>query len=359
MLKKINLKNFFLFSVTGIVFLFFLIILGIFILIFSFIINFNKNSDDLIKTNDLDQLETQFVKGNKESENKILEIPINGPIYTQSSDNNISQYLMLEDIVFGYKIKKLIDKASLDSNIKGIVLTINSPGGTIPGAQAIAKSIKNYQKTTNQPVFAHIYDICASGAYWIASTCDYIVAENGSLVGNIGVIAGPFVYYDKVLEDGTGIVTQNGVDFTMLTAGEHKDVGSPFRKITKEELRFLQSDIDFNYDLFVQTVSSNRNLEKSFVKSTIKAMIYGSNQAQRLGLIDQTGNYDKTIFKILENKNLNINDYQLVKTKTKENFFTNLLSSQLDQKNHSPRASLIKINPLILNNNYLLEFHQN
>lgn len=353
MFKKINLKNFFLFSVTGIVFLFFLILLGIFSLIIFFVINFNKNSEEIIEKNS-NRLETQFIQGNEESDNKILEIPINGTIYTKASDNNLNQYLMFEELVFGYRIKEIIEKASFNPEIKGIVLTINSPGGTIPGAQAIAQGIENYKKNTGNPVFAHVYDICASGAYWIASACDYIVAENGSLVGNIGVIAGPFVYYDKVLEDGTGIVTQNGVDFTILTAGEYKDVGSPFRKISQEELDLLQKDINFNYELFVNTVSRNREISSDFIKKNIKAMIYGSNQAKNFDLIDDVENYDYTIEKIIENKQIEKNNYQIVKIKIKENFLTNLLSSKLNQK--KSKASFVKINPLVLNNNYLLDF---
>ena len=357
-LEKLTLKNFFLFSITGIVFLFFLVLLGLFSLVIIFVVSLSKNVSSVEGETQTQKLQTQFKSGNDQSQNKILSLWINGPIYTINSNNPLMEMLYDDNSIYGYDVKKTLEQAGQDLSIKGIIVNLNSPGGTIAGAQAISQAIKQYQKLTNNKVVAHIYDVAASGAYWVASACDYIVAENGSLVGNIGVIAGPFVYYDKVLEDGSGFVTQNGIEFTTVTAGEYKDIGNPFRKISPSELKILQDDIDFNYDLFINQVAENRQIENEKIKNEIKAMIYGSNQALGFNLIDEIGNFDQSLQKLLDLQNLDINDYQLMEVKNKDSFLQNLLSVKKNDTLQNQSKLPFAHGPLVLYGNYLVNFYQ-
>ncbi|MCC7303815.1 signal peptide peptidase SppA [bacterium] len=278
----------------------------------------NANSDELTYT---------FVGGKKSSDNKLLAIYIDQPILTASQDysDNLFSTLFSDQYIYGYHIKDELMKATEDEKIKGVLLIINSPGGTVVGARAISDGVDYFSKQTGKPVYAYVQDLAASGSYWAAAAADKIYAEQGSLIGSIGVIMGPFEYYDKLVTlDGVGAA--NGITITYITGGKYKDLGNPTRKISDEEMKVLQEGIDSEYTVFVDHVSEKRNIPTPVIRENIKALVYGAQKAKSFGLIDEIGTRE-IVLEALSDKAGIGDDYQLVKFGTNTTLFGSIFAS--------------------------------
>ena len=264
--------------------------------------------------------------GDQSALDKILLIKINGTIIDTKDE---VPSLFATGYVYGYEIKNMLTQAASDNSIKGVMVLVNSGGGTVLGSRAIVDGINYYKSTTHKPVYGYVQGFAASGAYMALSACDYITADYGSMTGSIGVIFGsPFQYYDKVLSEGnsTGdyIVTQNGIETYYVSAGTSKDLGNPYRKMTTEELNSLQTNINTEYDLFVKLVRYNRDIPESKIKTDIKALIYGNTEALTLGLIDKQATYEQTLD--LLSQKAGIAKYQIV-TSASTDFWSVLMQS--------------------------------
>ena len=295
---------------------------------FTYLISRSPNSsytDSLI--NNTSSLEYSHSYGDSQSNNKLLSISISGVIMDTRPENDFLTSLISGDVTYGYEVKEQLKKVALDNSISGVILEISSPGGTIAGAKAISDGVVYYRNTTGKPIISHIVGMAASGAYWSAVSTDNIIADTGSLTGSIGVILGPFEEYNKVLSSN-GITTENGINEFYITGGGSKDVGNPFRKMTDEEKNSLQIGINNEYDIFVNFVSSRRNIPQTTIKETIKAMIYDNKRAQELKLIDSTGTVDDA-YNFLAEKAGFANDYQIVKILRATDFWSNLFAEFL------------------------------
>jgi protease-4 len=268
-----------------------------------------------------------YILGDEESKNNLLAIYIDQPILTSSQDyaDDVVTSLLVGQYVFGYEIKDQLMKAADDSSVKGVVLFINSPGGTVIGARAIADGVAYYKERTGKPVYAYIEDIAASGAYWAAASADKIVAEQGSLIGSIGVLMGPFEYYDKLVTLG-GVGTENGISINYITGGKYKDLGNPTKKISEEELAVLQKGIDYEYDVFVAYVAKQRKLSHTVIKDEVRALIYGVTDATRYKLIDSVGNREKMLEDLSSVAGVS-DDYKVVKVGVHTSLFGGLFAS--------------------------------
>jgi protease-4 len=180
-------------------------------------------------------------------------------------------------------VVKALRKAALDDHVKGVLLRINSPGGTVPTSQEINDELKAL-KGKNKVVVASMADVAASGGYYIASAADKIVAEPGTITGSIGVI------FNSI--NVKGLADKLGVQPQIVKSGQFKDMGSPFRAFTQEDKAILQGLIMDSYDQFVQAVADGRKLKVEAVKKIADGRIYSGRQALKLGLVDQLGGYE-------------------------------------------------------------------
>jgi protease-4 len=256
------------------------------------------------------------IEGDVDSKNKVLVINIKGLILTEAV-GEVGLFQLLEEpyLSYGYEIKDKFYRAAKNSEIKAVMLEINSPGGTIGGAKAISEGINYYKQKTNNPVYSHVIDQGTSGAYWAAAATDQIISEVGSIIGSIGVIMGPFKTYNTVLSEGGfsgSVQTLEGIEYRYFTGGEYKDTGSPYRKMTEEEEEHWQSTINGEYNVFVNYISENRGLSPNFIKNTVKALPYGNQDALSLGLIDDIGGADYAMNKLIDAANMSKSDYEII-----------------------------------------------
>ncbi|HSX17446.1 MAG TPA: S49 family peptidase [Patescibacteria group bacterium] len=221
---------------------------------------------------------------------------------------------------------------------------MSSPGGTIYGARAIADGVAYYKKTTGNPVYAYVEGQAASGGYWAISGADKIIADYGSDIGSIGVIMGPFEYYDTVLaEDGGllsgGVVTQNGIQSTYISAGKYKDMGNPYRKLSAGEIALLQKSVNNEYDTFVQYVSQHRHIAEATIRDTIGAAAYDNKTALEYKLIDQTGSRDDAYAALAKAAGIQ-DDFTIVREEQSQGFIESLLSATVRKPQVQAKANI-------------------
>jgi len=184
---------------------------------------------------------------------------------------------------------------SLTALSKGLSWKSTRPAAQFTEPTRIADGVEYYRSQTHKPIYAHISGTGASGAYWAAASTDKILVDYGSDVGSIGVIMGPFQYYNTVLSEdsgllGSGVVTQNGIESVTITAGKSKDVGNPYRKLTSDEIAALQKQVNNEYDDFVSYVSKRRGIDEATIRNQIGAMAYDQRTALAYHLSDATMN---------------------------------------------------------------------
>lgn len=180
---------------------------------------------------------------------------------------------------------KLIHTYRDDSNVKAIVLRINSPGGSVAPVQEIHRELTKLEK----PIVASMGGSAASGGYYIACAANTIVANQGTLTGSIGVI----MQFIKV----KGLYEKVGLEQQVIKSGQFKDAGSMFRDLTDEDKAVLQSTVDDVYNQFVDAIHEARkeHLTRDQIINLADGRIYSGNQALEHKLIDQIGNLQDAI----------------------------------------------------------------
>lgn len=169
--------------------------------------------------------------------------------------------------------------------IKAIVVRIDSPGGGVAPTQEIYTEIQKLKK--KKPVIASLGGVAASGGYYIASACDQIIANPGTLTGSIGVI--------MELGNVEELMRKLGLKRETIKSGPHKDIGSPLRPLSREGRAILQSLVDNVHGQFVSAVAKGRKIPEDKVRKLADGRVYSGEQARELGLVDLLGNMEDAI----------------------------------------------------------------
>ncbi|TLM66018.1 MAG: signal peptide peptidase SppA [Deltaproteobacteria bacterium] len=189
-------------------------------------------------------------------------------------------------------IAKDFEQAVNDPAIKGIVLHIDSPGGTVDGTKQLADMIAGYRGT--KPVLACADGMMCSAAYWIGSAADGInIADLTTDVGSIGVVAAH--------QDISGWEEKHGVKTTEITAGKYKRAISQYQPLSEEGRAMIQADLDQIYELFVDAVAGNRGKSVDAVLSEMaEGRVFLGRKAVEAGLVDGVATLAETINQVLD-----------------------------------------------------------
>lgn len=210
---------------------------------------------------------------------QVAHITISGPIMTQGSTDLFGSPTSASS----EKVVEKIQSISESGNYDAIIFQINSPGGSGVASDEIATAIKD----ADIPTVAYIREVGASGAYWIASATDHIIANRMSTVGSIGVIASYLEF--------SGLLDDYNVTYQRFVAGENKDFGVPFREPTESERAQFQELLDEMHELFISEVAQNRKMDVQQIRNLADGSIYSGSQAYRNGLVDQIGGREQAI----------------------------------------------------------------
>ena len=192
---------------------------------------------------------------------------------------NLQEIKLFGPIMDAEKVLKEIEKAKKDNNIKGVLLNVNSPGGSVPPSIEISYAIRELQK--KKPVIAYASGIMASGSYYSSIYAKKIIANPGAIVGSIGVIMESANI--KELMDKIGIKPQ------LVKQGTYKEAGTPTREWTPKEREELERLTKDTYALFVSDVAKARGLDINNSQSYADAHIFLAQRAKEVGLIDEVG----------------------------------------------------------------------
>jgi protease-4 len=181
------------------------------------------------------------------------------------------------------QLKKFAD----DSSIKAIILHVNSPGGGVAASEEIYREVKRIRSEKKKKIVVSIETVGASGAYYVASGCDKIYADQGSIVGSIGVIA-QWVNYGDLLKWAK-------LKDVVIKTGEFKDTGNPSRDLTPNEQVYMQALIDNMFGQFVQAVADGRGMKVEDVRSIANGKVWTGQQAMSMKLIDGVGDFETAV----------------------------------------------------------------
>lgn len=201
--------------------------------------------------------------------NKIAVVEIRGAISSGQQ--------LLTETVTPNDIFQMIDKIEEDPTIKGALFAINSPGGSVVASREISQAVKDMGK----PTLCWMGDVAASGAYWIASSCDHIMADPLTMTGSIGVTAS-YLEFSELFD-------KYGVTYERITSGDMKDMGTPFRNMSEEEREEMEYITEEIFKYFLEEITNNRGLGEEQVNKIKSGGIFLGKDAVQLGLVDSLG----------------------------------------------------------------------
>jgi len=180
-----------------------------------------------------------------------------------------------------------LKKFAEDDSIKAIIIHVNSPGGGVAASEEIYREVKRIRDEKKKRIVASIETVGASGAYYVSSATNKIYADNGSVVGSIGVIA-EWVNYGDLLQWAK-------LKSVILKTGEFKDTGTPTRELTPAERAYLQGLIDNMFHQFIQAVADGRAMKFDDVKAIADGRVWTGEQAKSLKLVDQLADVQSAV----------------------------------------------------------------
>lgn len=258
---------------------------------------------------------TEEVYKGTNSKEKIKIVDVDGVI--QSNDAN------------DFAVEEL-KKAQEDPLVKGVILRVNSPGGSVYASEKIANQIKAL-KEAEKPVYTVMEEMAASGGYYISAPTDRIYASNETWTGSIGVII-----QSKSLQ---GLFEKYGIKEQNITTGKMKDAGSVGRDMNDEEKAYFQGLVDSAFDRFVKIVAEGRGLSEREVRKIADGRVYDGSQALNIGLVDKIGDLDLAISEMASENGLN--DPMVIENNDMMSSFNSLFSKAMDLKKESSDLAIL------------------
>lgn len=228
---------------------------------------------------------------------------------------------------------KYIDQMKTSAWNKGIVLYVDSPGGTVYESDEIYLKLMEYKQETGRPIWAYFATEACSGGYYISMAADKIYANRNCWTGSIGVIIS--------LANYKGLFDKLGISEIDITSGPNKAMGSGGIDMTQEQKDILQSLVDEAYDQFVDIVSTGRNMDEKRVRQLADGRIYSALQAKENGLVDELGSYADEQFDFLQANGLRADTQFFVPDTSVESFVSSLLGA-VDKVKTKSEAEVIK-----------------
>ena len=230
-------------------------------------------------------------------------------------------------------VEKLME-AKDDSRVKGILLEVNSPGGSVVASQEIYDAV-NLVKAT-KPVVAYVREMCASGCYYSSASATRLVANRGSLIGSIGVIMSTV--------EVTQLMNWMKLQPVTIKTGKLKDSGSPTRVVTDDDKAYLQELIDKTRDQFANDVKTARNLDTGAMARMSDGRVVLGPEALELKLIDRVGGKDAALEEVYTAGNIKTKPELIYMEEMKElpEFLNELLNSSSKTLGREFASSLLK-----------------
>ncbi|MCI0750117.1 MAG: signal peptide peptidase SppA [Nevskiales bacterium] len=219
------------------------------------------------------------------------------------------------------EVRNALDRAAKDEQVVGVLLRINTPGGTVAASDTLYHQIELWKRQYQRPVFSFLNGQATSGGYYVAMASDRIIAHPAVLTGSIGVIMTGLSF--------EGLMDRFGVRDQTLKSGSYKDAGSPFRDMNPVERAQLQSVINTYFARFQDVVAAGRPaLARETIATLSDGRVYSAQQALDHGLVDRLGYLEEAVAEL--NRHLGISESRVVVYKRENQIKENLYSGAPD-----------------------------
>lgn len=287
-----------------------------------------KASSELKMISYKNYIEIMKAKIAKSNDNKIAVVYAEGEINDSKSDDGV---------IGGEAYVKMIQKLSADNSIKGIVLRVNSPGGSAFASEQIYHALKIAK--TKKPIVVSMGDYAASGGYYISSIADKIIAQPNTITGSIGIF-GMVPNIRKALNDKVGIT------FDEVKTAEHANFFNMINDWDDLESSKVQKQVERGYNIFLNRVASGRKMDTASVNKIARGRVWTGQDALGIGLVDTLGGLElaiKEIKALAKLKEVEVAEYPKSKTITES-----ILEELMGNKENSNSELLKNITPQIL-----------
>ncbi len=244
---------------------------------------------------------------------------------------------LFDQAIVADKIMPDLDDLAKDEDVKAVVLRINSGGGSAYASEQIWRSIKKL--AAKKPVVVSMGDMAASGAYYMSSAAQYVVAEPTTLTGSIGIFG--------MIPDVSGLMKDKlGIKFDGVKTNAHSDFFSTSRPFNAEERAMLQSYVDRGYDLFTSRVAEGRKMTKQQVNDIAQGRVWTGEDALKIKLVDKLGSLDDAV--AIAAKRAGLKEYHSIHYPASKEWWEKILDSKMqDYTDAQLRSYLGELYPAI------------
>ncbi len=225
-------------------------------------------------------------------------------IYAEGTINYFEDSKKINEIITPEKIQKELAIAEKSDDIKGVVIRVNSPGGSALASDIIYNSIKNLTK----PVYISMGGVAASGGYYISAAGDKIYADKETLTGSIGVIT--------MIPNVSEFLKKAEINYSVISKGKYSDMGSLVRDLTEDEKDKIRASSLKVYEEFVDRVAEGRNMTREEVLKSAEGRVWLGEEAKKIGLVDEIGGIEKAVGDLA--LSLGLEDYKVVESLKEE-----------------------------------------
>ena len=225
-------------------------------------------------------------------------------IYAEGTINYFEDSKKINEIITPEKIQKELAIAEKNDDIKGVVIRVNSPGGSALASDIIYNSIKNMTK----PVYISMGGVAASGGYYISAAGDKIYADKETLTGSIGVIT--------MIPNISELLKKAEINYSVISKGKYSDMGSIVKNLTEDEKDKIRASSLKVYEEFVDRVAEGRNMTREEVLKSAEGRVWLGEEAKEIGLVDEIGGIEKAVSDLAIS--LGLEDYKVVESLKEE-----------------------------------------
>jgi len=183
------------------------------------------------------------------------------------------------------QIRRVLRNAASDPEVKGILLRVDSPGGTVAGTDELAAEIKAIGQI--KPIRTHVEGLMASASFWVGSQVSLITASRTSEIGSLGTVA--------VVHDMSEMAKKDGIKVHVVSTGPFKGAFTPGSEVTDAQLKDLQNIVEELNEFFMEAVQDGRGMDAKDVKKLFTGQVHVAANALKLGLIDSISTFEDAI----------------------------------------------------------------
>ena len=293
----------------------------------------NKLVDKMVYKNEMEDILRARTKVDKDEDlnfvspddiASFLEEPVSGDhiavVYAVGEIDGSSSISPAEEGINSEKLSETIHELMKDDNVKGMVLRVNSPGGSAFGSEQIWKAVQDF-KAAGKPVAVSMGDYAASGGFYISCNADRIFAERTTITGSIGIF-GMIPSFKELVEN------KLGVHMASVKTNENGDMGATGKDMTPAQLAALQNMVNAGYELFTKRCADGRHVTQDSIKRIAEGRVWDGITAKQIGLVDEFGGIREAVAWVAKKLNMG-KDYKTQNYPAIEDKFMALLDKYM------------------------------